>query len=335
MQPFDPVTARLSGQAVVISDHVSMMGAGGSTIASYEPPGGLSLGHRLTWFSRSGENIGYTGEAGTLRDPRLSPDGRFLVVARAGENGVFSLWRSDLARNIDMRVSNATYVAPVWSPNSRFIYSGGNGRLQRFEPGGDIRGTVVRSVSDFFGTYDITPDGRDGLGFLIGNEGTRLVTIAVDGKTDPRPVSHGELTRAGGNSAALSPDGRWVALQVSEGTRNRRLYAMRLDGTDPRIPISSDAARYPRWRRDGRELYYAIVSGGSLIEEGGRIIVSVPVTWSDGVPDFGKPQQLFRIRNLSLGNFGFDVTADGQKFVAVVAAEPDTTPITVRMRVPR
>jgi serine/threonine protein kinase len=332
VQPFDPVTAQLSGEAVVISDHVSMMGAGGSTIASYEPPGALSLGHRLTWFSRSGESVGYTGEAGTLRDARLSPDGRFLVVARAGENGVFSLWRYDLARNIDIRVSNATYVAPVWSPDSRFIYSGGNGRLQRFEPGGDIRGTAVRSGSDFFGTYDMTPDGRDVLGFITGNEGRHVVRIAVDGKSDPRPVRHGEIT--GGNSAALSPDGRWVALQESEGTRIPRLYAMRLDGSDPRIPISPDAARYPRWRRDSRELYYAIVSGG-VLEEGGPIIVSVPVTWSGGVPDFGKPQQLFRIRNLVFGNFGFDVTADGQKFVAVVAAEPDTTPITVRIRVPR
>jgi serine/threonine protein kinase len=335
-QPFDLVTARLSGQAVVMSDHASMMGAGGSTIASYEPPGGLLQGRRLTWFSRNGEIVGYTGEAGTPWDPRLSPDGRALAVARAGENGVYSLWTYDLARSIDTRVSGASHVEPVWSADGRSIYSGGTGhRLERFEPGGDTRGTTVRSVSDDLATFDITPDGRDVLGFLIGKEGSHLVMVAVDGKSDPRPVRHGETPGGAiGNSAALSPDGQWVALQSSAGTRLPRLYAMRLDGTGPRIPITPDAARYPRWRRDGRELYYAIVDGSKLVEEGGPIIVSVPVAWSDGAPDFGRPQPLFRIRNFVGGNFGFDVTTDGQKFVAVATAEPDTTPITVRVRAP-
>ncbi len=60
-------------------------------------------------------------------------------------------------------------------------------------------------------------------------------------------------------------------------------------------------------------------------------MMSVPVTWRNGEPDFGVPQTLFAARNIVTSNFGYDVTGDGQKFLAVVEGAMKPSPITVRI----
>jgi hypothetical protein len=90
-QPFDPAIAKLSGEPRVLSNHVSMVSAGGATLAYFDPPGGLSQGYRINMFSRTGDVLSQIGEVGTFRDPRLSPDGRRLAIARAGDTGLFSI----------------------------------------------------------------------------------------------------------------------------------------------------------------------------------------------------------------------------------------------------
>jgi hypothetical protein len=61
--------------------------------------------------------------------------------------------------------------------------------------------------------------------------------------------------------------------------------------------------------------------------------MAVPVAWTAAGPDFGTPQTLFKVDRPVFSNLGFDVTTDGQKFVIIVAGEPDPSPITVRVRV--
>jgi len=60
--------------------------------------------------------------------------------------------------------------------------------------------------------------------------------------------------------------------------------------------------------------------------------MAVPVTWNGGVPDFGPAQMLFKIPNLVAVNLAFDVTKDGQKFVAIVAGDLDPSPLTMVVR---
>jgi hypothetical protein len=85
---------------------------------------------------------------------------------------------------------------------------------------------------------------------------------------------------------------------------------------------------YPRWRGDGRELYF---TGPAIGSE--RSVMAVSVTWTASGPEFGPPQVLFKVQRPVFANLGFDVTSDGQKFVIVVAGEPDPSPLTVRVRV--
>jgi len=85
-------------------------------------------------------------------------------------------------------------------------------------------------------------------------------------------------------------------------------------------------ASYARWRGDGRELYFLSQVDGQ------NAIMRPPVTWSGGVPEFGAAQTLFKSPRLAPGNFAFDVTKDGQRFVAVVADDLDPSPLSLVVR---
>ena len=61
------------------------------------------------------------------------------------------------------------------------------------------------------------------------------------------------------DKAHRSPDGRWLAF-ISEETGGYELYVERLD-TQERSRVSTDGGGQPRWRGDGKELFF--VSGDS------------------------------------------------------------------------
>jgi len=323
-QPFDSRSAQLTGQARVLSNHVSMVAAEARTLAYFEPPRGLSQAHRITIFSRTGAVLSRVGDVGTFRDPKLSPDGRFLAIARAGETGVFSIWTYDLARDIDARVTGASFVSPGWSPDGEAIYVARSAGLSRFDPRGAVAPRVVRPLPTFANIMDVSPDGRELVLNLVGASATQLASIRLDGTSDPRPIGQPEPTF---QRAAFSPDGKWLAVVSREGVA-QRLFVQPYPGPGARIPVMAAPGSYPRWRGDGRELYFTGPASGS-----GTAIMAVSVRWTASGPDFGPPQVLFKVQRPVFSNLGFDVTKDGQKFVFVIADEPDPSPITVRVRV--
>jgi Tol biopolymer transport system component len=322
--PFDPRTATLTGQPRVLSNHVSMVDAAGGTVAYFDPPGGLSQGQRITVFSRSGDVLSQVGAAGSFRDPRLSPDGRRIAVARAGETGLFSIWTYDLARNIDSRVTGGTFVSPGWTRDGAGILAGGAGAVHRFDLAGGAP-QIIHSLPDFANVTDVSHDGREALLWIVGAESAQTATLALDGKSDPRRI--GEPDRSNSSYASFSPDGKWIAMMGAEGS-TRRLFVRPNPGPGARIAVTAGPASYPRWRGDGRELYFVGDRRGAEAQ-----IMAVPVLWTPTGPDFGTPQVLFKVDRPIFSNLGFDVTSDGQKFVIIVGGEPDPSPITVRVRV--
>jgi hypothetical protein len=60
--------------------------------------------------------------------------------------------------------------------------------------------------------------------------------------------------------------------------------------------------------------------------------MAVPVTWNGGIPDFGAAQLLFKVPKIVAQNLGFDVTADGQRFVAIIGGDLDPSPLTMVVR---
>jgi Tol biopolymer transport system component len=123
--------------------------------------------------------------------------------------------------------------------------------------------------------------------------------------------------------AKFSPDGQWVAYASDESGRYE-VYARSFSGTAGKFQISNNRGSQPRWRGDGKELYY-------LSPEGKMMAVTVKTT-ADTL-ERETPRLLFEARWLSgatTNTYLYDVTADGQRFLAIARADADNTqPLTL------
>ena len=134
--------------------------------------------------------------------------------------------------------------------------------------------------------------------------------MPFDGARTPFP-----LVREAGNQrlARLSPDGRWLAY-VTELAAGPDVIVQSLAKPDAKWRISTSGGSFPRWRRDGGELFYLAVDGS---------LVAVPVDIDhDGALRAGVGRSLFRTGIRALGGVGgggtFNVSADGQRFLVTV-----------------
>jgi Tol biopolymer transport system component len=121
----------------------------------------------------------------------------------------------------------------------------------------------------------------------------------------------------------FSPDGRWVAYQSNESGRYE-IYVRPFPGPGGQWQVSTNGGIMPRWRRDGKELYY-ISRDDSLM--------ATPMALSAATLQPGTPVTLFRTRIVGGGvstdfRHEYDVSADG-RFLIVVAADSVASPITL------
>jgi len=123
---------------------------------------------------------------------------------------------------------------------------------------------------------------------------------------------------------ALSPDGRWIAY-ASEETGKYEVYVQRFPEGGAKRQISVSGGAEPRWRRDGRELFYLTADW--------LMAAAIHATPASLAPD--RPVELFAVRPASRPQIyrrNYDVTADGQRFlvnsVADAQAPPSITVVT-------
>ena len=268
----------------------------------------------LTWVDRSGEVIGTIGAPGEYRGVDVSSDGRVAAHAHSGNGG--DVWLFAPNGKGTRLVAEATGVQdnahPIFSPDGkRIVYSSlrdgvwglyiksvdGSGGEERVYGSG--RTTVPMSWS---------PDGR----FIVfwENTGFEWVLPLAGGRTPFR------LMTDQSSHSQISPDGKWVAYLAGGNVWVRGFPA----GTKA-VPVSSEAGFFPRWRADGRELFY--VGLDNLLH---AVAVSGPL-------DFGEPKPLFRIAGApqygTTRDFQFDVSPDGQRFIMPTTGSVPPVPYTV------
>lgn len=151
---------------------------------------------------------------------------------------------------------------------------------------------------------DISLDGRV-LVFLNDVHSTADVwLLTLQGERKASPWLRSRFKEA---SPRFSPDGRWIAYESNE-SGSPEIYAALTEGGGEKRRLSTAGGRSPRWRRDGKELYYLTPDGS---------VMAVPMNTGPRL-DAGPPAVLFRVES-NIENY--DVAPDGSRFLVSTPAE--------------
>jgi Tol biopolymer transport system component len=221
---------------------------------------------RLVWVTREGKEIGQVGEAAVVRGLRLSPDGK-RAAAGIWDFGVGSsdIWVFDLDRSVSTRLHSGPTdeMLPVWSTDgSRLFYSSDQaGPPDIYEISVETPGSEkpLLQLPGVQNPQDASRDGRllayvNGVGTSVWN----IELLPLEGGGKPRRWLPSPFSQT---SPRFSPDGRWIAFESDE-SGNSEIYVALTDGGGEKRRLSPGGGRLPRWRGDGKELYY--VAPGNL-----------------------------------------------------------------------
>jgi Tol biopolymer transport system component/predicted Ser/Thr protein kinase len=339
--PFDVRRGTLSGDAVPIIEQVNADPITGTASFSASDTGVITYRTgtantltQLTWVDRAGRPLGLVGAPGAYRNPNLSPDGTHvaLEITNAQSNlqdiGVMDVASGTLARRTFDRHN---HIYPVWSPDgSRLVFG-----VDR-EPGSEF--AVYVRPSDGTGTeerllaapgsavpFSWSADGH----FLVYRTyptggGLRLGILPLDRDRTPYiyETSLAESAARLQTQAQISPNNKWIAYISDESSGQQNVFVQSFPNAGSKYQVSQSGGIQPRWRRDGRELFYYALDGQLMV---------VPIT-GDTALAFGAAVPLFRPR-LPYGPIAtpfvqpqYDIARDGQRLLLNVVVGQDDTP---------
>jgi serine/threonine protein kinase len=315
-QSFDPATARLSGEPVLIADRLVTFGSTGFAAFSVSPDllvyQSPRMVREMVWTDRHGAELGTAGGKASFSAARLSPDGSRIAYSavdpKYGTNDISVL---DVERGVTTAITRepGTENGPIWSPDGQMLAFAMERRgppqihVRAANGTGEPREIVPPSIGpQAAGAF--TPDGR--LLFAENHPGTGrdLMLVPIDGSAAPMAVVQ---TPANEDSGRFSRDGRWLAY-VSDESGRSEVYVQSAADSATRRRVSNDGGGLPRWRSDSTELFYV---GGPQ----GNVMV-VPMTIGTTSIEPGPPRPLFPTRRAAIVDF--DVHPNGQRFLLVL-----------------
>jgi Tol biopolymer transport system component/predicted Ser/Thr protein kinase len=336
VQTLDTKTLSLSGNPVAIAEDIVVdVGVWHATFSVSDADtllfqtGVLTGMSRLEWVDRAGKHLSFASEAGAFFGPKLSKDGTRILVA-TGDPGA-DIWELDATGQKKTRLTfdRMSTSEAVWSPDeTRFAYGLGLGgkrfTLNVKASSGSGEAKLLEETSDINSPTAWSPDGRYLLCERFENGDDQIWLVDLEGKEPSRAFS----TSAGTtsilqSSGQFSPDGKWVAFTAATAG-GPQTYVRPFPEGGGLWQASTEGGRWPRWRRDGKELYF--VSDRNVMTA-----VSVHVD-GEGLK-FGAPQPLFSfrpaLRIFRQGMIAYDVSPDGNKFLLNAAADENTRPLTL------
>ncbi len=332
-QKFDAEKLTLSGEPVSVTEQVHAelgprsiyLSVFGDRLLLYQS--GSNLNSQLVWLDRSGRQLATVGSAGEFHELQLSPDGAQVILERVDsqvENT--DLWQLDLLRETLTRLTSnpATETTAIWSPDrSKIVFAsnqaGFYGIYQKGVGSDDKEELLLKGDERVFLISDWSSDGK----FIVYRKATEksagdIVVLPLFGDRQPQNIL---ATPFNEQSGKVSPDGRWLAYRSDESGR-QEIYVQPFQGPGRKVMVSQGGGSFPRWRRDGKELYYV-----SMEDK----LMAVPVQ-SGANFSAGAPVKLFEVDSFGRRNnrYLYDVSADGQKFLVIRPLEDASTrPLTV------
>jgi eukaryotic-like serine/threonine-protein kinase len=207
--------------------------------------------------------------------------------------------------------------APVWSPDGARIAfgaarSGGAGIYQKSANGAGKEQALVATINDAKFPNDWSRDGRF---LLYTRQDARtkadlwVLPLTASGTPSETPAPFAN-TEFGESAGQFSPDTHWIAYASDESGRSE-IYVHAPAGGGSKTSVSRDGGSQPRWRRDGKELFYLSFDGKLMavdVTEGRVFKVGTPK------PLFQAPATSIQSRTVRNG-WAWDVISDGQRFL--------------------
>jgi Tol biopolymer transport system component len=248
------------------------------------------------------------------------------------------MWITDLEHSTDSRLTTDPSVnqIPIWSSDgTKIVFASnrggvGTGDLYQRASNGTGKDELLLQSKELKVPWDWSRDGRF-IVYMVGKQkGDDIWVLPMTGDKKPFPLLQSEFQK---RQAQISPDERWLAYTSVESGRPE-IYvvpfspAAKADAKPVagKWTVSTVGGTQPRWRGDGKELFYVAPDGKLMAVE-----IKANVTAFDR----GAPQALFDLGSVILpsntATTGYVPAPDGKRFLIVTApgAAVDAPPLTV------
>jgi Tol biopolymer transport system component len=332
-QPFDLGRLRPTGEPTPVAEQVhtltnyAMYSASDAGVLAYAAGVGVG-GLQLAWLDRSGTTQAAVQQRDSYNDVTLSPDGTQATVSIGSRDqsrfGARDVWLVDLLHGRPSRFTfdPARAFESVWSPDgTRIVFnSSRNGHLDLFVKASSGAGNEELLFADPQDKHPTTwsPDGRYLL-YSTSENGGGVWVLPMTGDRKPYRFIH---TPANESQAHFSPDGRWVAYSSNESGTSR-VYVAPFPGPGGKKQVSSQRGSEPRWRPDGKELFYLASD---------NVLTAVEVDASTDAVRLGAEHALFTLPP-SVPRSPYDVAPDGRFLATTLVQDSSSTTSSVTILV--
>ena len=328
--PFDASRGAVSGSTTVLANVVGFAPSTYWSAFTVAQNGTLiyndSVGAAesvLTWMDRSGKELSRIGNPAIMANPTLSPDGRRVAIDVSDEkaNNV-DLWFESTsgAGNSRFTFNPSETVVGVWSRDGSTVayrMADAGGTSLCLKPATGLERERARFTIPISMMVDLVPNSwsLDDKQLLFTSQ------TSLGSHLELLPVAGGEPTRfltsqGTETNAQISPDGKWVAY-ASDDSGNWEVYVTSFPAAAGKWQVSRGGGTEPRWRGDGREIFYIGPSG----------MLTAVTANAESAFVTGTPVPLFQIRGRapisSTDVFTYDVARDGKRFLVNRYVKPE------------
>ncbi len=264
---------------------------------------------RMVWVNRQGDELEPLSlPALAYATPHLSPDVNEPRLAFGKfERGACNIWVYDLpsgpATQLTFKGNN---IHPRWTPDGKALTftSFRAGPFDVYQiPANRSSAEELRLAGP--PDHTATSWSPDGTVLLLNEQnpdtGEDISLLSTEEGSTPQPLLHKSWDES---YAVFSPDGNWIAYQSNQ-EGSEEVYVMPYPGSVT-TKISTRGGRYPRWSRDGKELFY----------RRGNAIMAVRVETDPKFKVIGS-EVLFEEELLSYWSGCYEISHDGKRFLLV------------------
>jgi serine/threonine protein kinase len=288
-QPFDASKLQLTGEPIRVAEEVGLDIIRGFANFSVSDNGMLTYMSGGTdgqpfLFDRDGKSLGALGPTGNYSNIYLSPDEKRVAASITDlQSGARDVWLLDIARNAPTRFTfdPAEDSIPIWSPDGSLIAfvsdREGTGNLYEKAANGASNEKLLLKTNERKFPHDWSRDGKF-IAYSNQSESTNidLWVLPMTGDKKPVPFLNSTFNE---DQAKFSPDGHFIAYSSDESGRYE-VYLETFPVRGGKRMISRDGGAQPRWRRDGKEIFFIApdrkLMAADVKLEGSNLEVSVP-----------------------------------------------------------